>query len=147
PGHVLGWLILLAASLAFAIAAWIRGRPAGPIFPSDVFFILTVLVVGTVPFLNLAANSPLYNDAHFSRHSIEEALVSLSLMYLCFGIVWMLRPKLRPADHPAQAIDYSAPVLWLAALAFLAVSILPLTFGSYAFYKSEVFDFLSAQIT
>lgn len=152
---MIGWLSLLAVSLAFAIAAWLHGRPAGWIFPSDVFFIFTLLTVGSVPFINLYARTPLFSDAYFSDHTAREAVIGLSFMYLCFGVTWMLRPKLRILDllphseNHEQARDQRAaiPFLWIGALAFLGVSVLPFAHGPYLAYKNEVFSFLSAQIT
>ena len=152
---MIGWLILLAFALLFAILAWLRGRPTEWLFPSDVFFILIVLIAGIVPFLNLYAVSPLFRGAHYSDYTVRTTVISLTLMFLSLGLVWMLRPPITPEllhrphdererrEHARRA----SPILWTGAVIFAAVSLAMFAYGPYIAYKSEVARFLTGQIT
>lgn len=155
---MLGWLFLLGAALSFATAAWLRGRPAKWIFPSDAFFLLCVLLAGTVPFVNLYATSPLYGSFYYSEHVVRTALVCLILMFLTMGIVWMLRPAIAVPDRltsvdnarpPERARDASSatPILWAGILVFVVISLFMFAYGPYLTYKLEVFSFVTGQLT
>lgn len=140
-------LTLLAISIAIAIGAWLINRPRGLLFPSDVFFILNLLIGGTVPFFNLYAVSPLFVSFQYDVSAVQKAIISLTVMYLCFALVWMLRPKLQLASHTLTPQGYDRSLIWFFALAFLAVSIFPYASSSYLEYKSEVLRFYTADIS
>jgi hypothetical protein len=139
---------------AFSIAAWLRGRPAYWIFPSDLFFIACILIFGTVPFINLYATSPLFANSHYTDAAVQRALISLILMFLTMGIVWMLRPKIVVGDPMDSAGSWregredSTLMLWVGAICMIGLSVLLMVvYEPFRAYKSDVLTFLTGNIS
>ena len=149
---MLASLALLASALSFAVSGWLKGRPKGWIFPSDAFFLLTLLVTGMVPFVNLRASAGDLTVFFFTDETIRSALLALAIMYAVFGCVWWLRrpivaPSLLP---PAAAKDE----MWrqvslyalLGAAAFFIVSVAAISYPPYLAFKKDVLRFVVGAI-
>lgn len=143
---------MLAIALAFAICGWVKGRPKGWIFPSDAFFLLTLLVTGIVPFVNVRADSPDLAKFSFKDETITSALLALTIMYTMFGCVWWLRkpilvPSLIPRSSLREKMWHQATLYsLLAAFAFFLISVIALSYPPYLELKKNVVLFMIGRI-
>ena len=150
--------ILLGFALTFAIVAWIRGRPKKWLFPSDVFFIQCVLTSGLVPFFNLHAESEFFVKEGFSDATISTVLILLSIMFVTFGVMWLLRPKIflrdleeatpKGIDESLQRKSVRKEGHFLKGCTYFifGLSLLLLVYPPYREFKSQVLEFLTGQI-
>jgi hypothetical protein len=142
----------LAAALLFAIGGWLKGRPRGWIFPSDAFFLLTLIVTGIVPFANLRASSGDMTAFSFRDEAITSALYALSIMYAVFGYVWSLRKPivlrrlLPPAPAKNKMWSQVSPYALAGTAAFFVISLAALAYPPYLEFKANVVQFVLGRI-
>ena len=142
-------IIIMVASLIFAVAGWRRGRPRNWIFPSDALFVACVIFVGIAPLLNLRATTAYSVNYAYEDAVIIRTLLGIALMFAIFGLVWFLRPVIRVRSL-LEGVEGGRVVAQWAYYATIALCILSafmmLLDSEYARFRSDVFMFMTGQL-
>lgn len=142
-------IIIMIASLIFAVAGWRRGRPRDWIFPSDALFVACLIFVGIAPLLNLRATTAYSVNYAYEDAVIIRTLLGIALMFGIFGMVWFLRPVIRVRTL-LEGVDGGRTVAqwtYYATIALCLLSAMMMVVDpEYASFRRDVFMFITGQL-
>lgn len=154
-------ITILVAILAFAIflsiVSWLNFRPKKWLFPSDMFFVICFLTVGSVPFLNLYSQTDFSVRRGFTDETVKTALICLIIMYATFAFAWPFRKNIQMQDlvhvkSPKNSQNFrivkknSRIFLKFCMAAIFLISGALLVYPPYLQFKTQVWAFLIGNI-